>query len=414
MLANVITLSPRSNEVAQMSSALNTHARVPLSPWPHFSDEQVEAAVSVLRSGAVNYWTGEQGRLFEREYAAYLGTKHAIAVSNGTVALELALRSLGIGPGAEVITSSRTFIASASCIVAVGAAPILADVDPVSQNITAENIRRKLTPRTKAIIAVHLAGWPCDMDPILELAKENSLVVIEDCAQAHGAKYKGRPVGSMGDMNAFSFCQDKIITTAGEGGLVATNDDSLWEKAWAYKDHGKSIDAVYRRAHPPGFRWLHESFGTNWRMTEVQAAVGRVALRHLDDWVIQRRRNVASWNDGLKELKSVRLALPPDGIYHSYYKYYIFIAPHALRPGWSRDRIMQEINRAGVPCSVGSCSEIYRERAFQTLGAAPDPLPTARNLGLTSLMFLVHPTLREEETRYMIATARNVIAKATR
>lgn len=397
-----------------MRSTLNLHAQVPLSAWPHFSNEQVDAAVAVLRSGAVNYWTGEQGRLFEREYAAYLGVKHAIAVSNGTVALELALRSLGIGPGDEVITTSRTFIASASCIVAVDATPILADVDPASQNITAESIRRKLTSRTKAIIPVHLAGWPCDMDPILQLAKANSLAVIEDCAQAHGAKYKGRPVGSMGDINAFSFCQDKIITTAGEGGLVATDSDSLWEKAWAYKDHGKSIDAVYRREHPPGFRWLHDSFGTNWRMTEIQAAIGRVALRHVDEWVLQRRHNAGMWNDGLKDLNSVRLTLPPADTYHSYYKYYIFIAPDALRPGWTRDRIMQEIDNAGVPCSVGSCGEIYLERAFRRLGFAPDPLPTARDLGLTSLAFLVHPTLREEETRHMIAVTHKVIATATR
>jgi hypothetical protein len=397
-----------------MSSVVNSHVQAPLSPWPYFSDEQVEAAVAVLRSGAVNYWTGDQGRLFEREYAAYLGTKHAVAVSNGTVALELALRALDIGPGAEVITPSRTFIASTSCIVSVGATPVLADVDPLSQNITAETILCKLSPRTKAIIAVHLAGWPCDMDPILEIAKAKGLAVIEDCAQAHGARYKGRPVGSMGDINAFSFCQDKIITTAGEGGLVATNDDILWENAWAYKDHGKSVDAVYRREHPPGFRWLHEGFGTNARITEVQAAVGRVALRHLDEWVTQRRSNASLWNDGLKDLKSVRLTLPLEHSYHSYYKYYIFIKPDMLRSGWSRDGIMQAINDAGVPCSVGSCSELYLERAFESLGPPPDPLPIARDLGLTSLMFLVHPTLREEETAYMIAVTRDVIAKATR
>jgi dTDP-4-amino-4,6-dideoxygalactose transaminase len=328
--------------------------------------------------------------------------------------LELALRALCIGPGDEVITTCRSFIASASCIVAVGAIPVLADVDRDSQDITAESILRKLTPRTKAIIAVHLAGWPCDMDPIVELAKANGLAIIEDCAQAHGARYKGRAVGSMGDINAFSFCEDKIITTAGEGGLVTTNDDSLWEKAWAYKDHGKSFDAVYRRKHSPGFRWLHESFGTNMRMTEVQAAVGRVALRHLDEWVTKRRQNADFWNEELKDLNAVRLTVPPDDIYHSYYKYYVFIVPEMLRPGWSRDRIMCEIEEAGVPCSVGSCSQIYRERAFESSGFACEALPNARELGLTSLMFLVHPTLSEEDTRYMIVATRNVIAKATR
>ena len=397
-----------------MNNPANPEARVNLGRWPCFSDEQIEAAVEVLRSGAVNYWTGEQGRMFEREYAASLGVKHAVAVSSGTAALEIALRALGIGPGDEVITTCRTFIASASCIVAVGATPVLADVDLDSQNVTAESIQRKITPHTKAIIAVHLAGWPCDMDPILDLAKSNHLAVIEDCAQAHGARYKGRPVGSMGDINAFSFCQDKIMTTAGEGGLVTTNSDALWEKVWAYKDHGKSFDAVYKREHSPGFRWLHESFGTNMRMTEVQAAVGRVALRHLDEWVTKRRQNADSWKDGLKNLKAVRLTLPPDSIYHSYYKYYVFIVPAMLRPDWSRDRIMCEINDAGVPCSVGSCSEIYQERAFQDAGIACETLPNARELGSTSLAFLVHPTLSEEDTRRMIGVARSVIAKATR
>jgi len=397
-----------------MSNPANPEQRVNLGRWPCFSDEQVEAAAEVLRSGAVNYWTGEQGRMFEREYAAYLGVKHAIAVSSGTAALELALRALGIGPGDEVITTCRTFIASASCIVTVGATPVFADVNLDSQNITAEGICRKITPHTRAIIAVHLAGWPCDMEPILDLARASDLRVIEDCSQAHGARYKGRPVGSMGDVNAFSFCQDKIITTAGEGGLVTTSSDSLWEKAWAYKDHGKSFHAVYGQKHSPGFRWLHESFGTNMRMTEVQAAVGRIALRHLDEWVTKRRRNADLWKDGLKDLEAVRLTLPPDSIYHSYYKFYVFIVPAMLRPGWSRDRIMCEINDAGAPCSVGSCSEIYRERAFETSGLACEALPNARELGSSSLMFLVHPTLSEEDTKFMIATTRNVLARATR
>jgi dTDP-4-amino-4,6-dideoxygalactose transaminase len=235
----------------------------PLAPWPSFTPEEADAVQKVLLSNKVNYWTGTEGREFEKEFAAYCGAKHAIALTNGTVALELALFALGIGPGDEVITTSRTFIASASCIVMRGATPVIADVDPVSQNVTAETIRPLITPRTRAIIAVHLAGWPCDMDPILALAREHGLKVIEDCAQCHGATYKGRPVGSLGDVAAFSFCQDKIMTTGGEGGMLTTRDTALWERAWAFKDHGKSFDAVYNRQHPPGFRWLHESFGTN-------------------------------------------------------------------------------------------------------------------------------------------------------
>lgn len=251
------------------------------APWPFFADDEIEAAVQVLRSGRVNYWTGTVGRLFEKEFAAFVGCDHAVAVVNGTAALECALKALGIGPGDEVITTSRTFIASASCAVMLGARPVIADVDHDSQNITAESISRVLTPRTKAIVAVHLAGWPCEMDEILALAHERGIKVVEDCAQAVGATYKGRPIGSLGDVAAFSFCQDKIMTTAGEGGMVTTNSAELWNSMWSLKDHGKSYVAVYHREHAPGFRWLHESFGTNWRLTEVQSAVGRIQLRKL-------------------------------------------------------------------------------------------------------------------------------------
>jgi dTDP-4-amino-4,6-dideoxygalactose transaminase len=380
----------------------------PLPPWPSFTEDEAEAVQKVLLSNKVNYWTGTEGREFEKEFAEYCGVKHAIALANGTLALELALYALDIGPGDEVITTSRTFIASASCIVMRGATPIIADVDPVSQNITADTIRPLITPRTKAIIAVHLAGWPCDMDAIMALAEEHGLKVIEDCAQAHGARYKGRPVGSMGDVGAFSFCQDKIMTTGGEGGMLTTNDTEVWKKAWAYKDHGKSYDAVYNREHPPGFRWLHESFGSNWRLTEMQSAIGRIQLRRLDDWVAVRRRHAAMLNDAFAKIPVLRVTPTPQDIFHSYYKYYVFIRPDAFTDNSTsniensashlRDQLMSAINTAGIPCFSGSCSEIYREKAFADAGLGPaSPLPVARELGDTSLMFLVHPTLRESD-----------------
>jgi len=283
-----------------------------LAPWPYFERDEINAVVAVLKSGKVNYWTGDEGRLFEKEFAAFAGCNHAVALANGTVALELALYALGIGPGDEVIVTSRTFIASASCVIMRGATPVMADIDPVSQNITAETIKAAITPKTKAIIAVHLAGWPCDMDPILKLAKKHSLKVIEDCAQAHGATYKGRPVGSMGDAGAFSFCQDKIMTTGGEGGMLTTNDEEVWRKAWEYKDHGKGYDAVYNRRHSPGFRWLHESFGTNLRMTEMQSTLGRTALAKLPTWVATRRRHAGILNSRLSQLEALRTTIPPE------------------------------------------------------------------------------------------------------
>jgi dTDP-4-amino-4,6-dideoxygalactose transaminase len=388
---------------------------ISLPSWPVFEPDEIQAVTQVMQSGKVNYWTGNETREFEREYADYLGVKHAIALHNGTLALELALYAFGIGAGDEVITTSRTYIASASAAVMRGCVPIIADIDLVTQNITAETIRPLITSKTRALIVVHLAGWPCDMDAILELSKEHGLVVIEDCAQAHGAYYKGRPVGSMGDAAAFSFCQDKIMTTGGEGGLLALNDTELWKKAWAYKDHGKSYDAVYNTEHPSGFRWLHESFGTNWRMLEVQAAIGRIQLRKLPEWIERRRANAAVLNERLARHPALRLTHPDERIHHAYYKYYVFVRPSELITGWDRDRIMNAIAAHGVPCFSGSCSEIYLEKAFVNAGYGPaERLPVARELGETSLMFLVHPTLGAQEMHQVADIIDQVMAQAQR
>jgi dTDP-4-amino-4,6-dideoxygalactose transaminase len=385
-----------------------------LPQWPQFAPDEIEAASAVLASGKVNYWTGEEGRNFEREYASYVGTQHAIAVANGTLALELALHALGIGVGDEVIVPSRTFIASASCAVMCGAVPVVADIDPISGNLTAETIAPLVKCRTKAIIAVHLAGWPCNMDPIMELARTHGIKVIEDCAQAHGATYKGRPVGSIGDLGAFSFCQDKILSTGGEGGLITTDDERFWNLAWSFKDHGKSFDAVYNRVHPPGFRWLHESFGTNWRLTEMQSAIGRVLLRKLPERVQLRRRNAAILDQEFSQIPGLRVVIPPRDFGHSYYKYYAYARPGLLRSGWNRDRLMAAINAEGVPCSSGICSEIYLEKAFQPAMRPVRRLANAAKLSETSLTFLVHPTLSVGQVSNIAAAVRKVLRAATK
>lgn len=389
---------------------LNTH----FPAWPSFTEEEANAVRDVLLSNKVNYWTGTIGREFEKDYAKYTGRRHAIALHNGTAALELALYAFGIGSGDEVITTPRTFMASASCAVLRGGKPVFAEVDQDSQNITAKTIEKVITKKTKAIIPVHLAGWPCAMDEIMTLANKHGLVVIEDCAQAHGGTYKGKPVGSFGHAAAFSFCQDKIITTGGEGGMLVLDDEDAWSRAWAYKDHGKSYDAVYNRKHAPGFRWLHESFGTNWRMLEMQAAIGRLQLTKLPEWTQHRRENAARLSAGFSKLDALRVTLPGPEIGHAYYKYYVFVIPERLRPGWTRDSIMQAVNETGVPCYSGSCSEIYLEKAFADSGLRPQTrLPVARELGETSLMFLVHPTLGEVEMAKTVAAVSKVMSSAS-
>ena len=393
----------------------------PFSPWPCFSEEEVEAAAAVLRSNRVNYWTGEEGRAFEREFAEWAGTRHAVALMNGTVALDVALKALGIGSGDEVVVTPRSFIASASCVVNAGAIPIFADVERDSGNISAETIRPVLTERTRAIIVVHLGGYPVDMDPVMELARARRIKVIEDCAQAHGARYRGRSVGSIGDIGAWSFCQDKIMTTGGEGGMVTVDDEALWKAIWSYKDHGKSWDAVYQGEHPPGFRWLHESFGTNWRMLEMQAAIGRIQLQQMPAWTAARNANARRIHEALITLAEedgpIRLApfvtSQASGDIHAYYRYYCYVRPENLARGWDRDRIVAEINASGVPCLHGSCSEIYLEKAFESSCLAPaQRLPRAMELGETSLAFLVHPTLTAAEIEKTADVAVNILTAA--
>lgn len=382
--------------------------------WPKFDAVHIQAASRVLESGRVNYWTGNECRMFEAEYAQSIGVKHAVALTNGTVALELALIALGLQPGDEVVVTPRSFIASASCVALCGGVPVFADVDESSQNIHASSIEAVITPKTRGIIAVHLAGWPCEMDEIRQLARDKKLFVIEDCAQAHGARYRDVPVGAMSDVAAFSFCQDKIITTGGEGGLLATSDEMIWNKAWSYKDHGKSYDAVYGREHAPGFRWLHESFGTNWRMLEMQGAIGRVMLADLKRSVALRRRNAALLTSRLKSVPGIRVTEPPPHIFHSYYKYYFFVEADQLQPEWSRDRVMQAVVAEGIPCFSGSCSEIYLEKAFSGSPRLKRRLEKAQKLGETSLMLLVHPTLSEKDMHDMADAVEKVMKIALR
>lgn len=386
-------------------------------PWPSFTQEEADAVSHVLLSNKVNYWTGTESREFEREFAKWADSKYAIAVGNGTLALDIALEVLGLQPEDEVIVTPRTFIASISSVINVGAKPVFADIDENSGNISPQTIEAVITNKTKAIICVHLAGWPCDMDGIMALAKKYNLYVIEDCAQAHGAKYKGRSVGSIGHFGAWSFCQDKIMTTGGEGGMVTTNNEDLWRKMWAYKDHGKSYAAVYETEHAPGYRWLHESFGTNWRITEMQSVIGRIQLTRMAEWTAKRTANAHAILQACKPWEQKGYLNVPvmeqtpgfEDCIHAYYKLYVYVKPENLPENWSRDRIIDEINELGVPCYSGSASEVYLEKAFDNTGLRPEPrLPIAKQLGETSLMFLVHPTLLESEIKKTIQAIETV------
>lgn len=365
------------------------------SKWPHFDEGDIDAVAEVLRSGKINRWTGDKNLLFEKAMCDFTGAKYAIAVSNGTTALELALVGLGIGPGDEVIVPCRTFMASASCVVMRGAVPIVADVDLNSQNIMPSEIEKLATPRTKAVIVVHHMGFPCEMDEIIAAATAKGLKVIEDCAQAHGAKYRGKSVGSIGDVGAWSFCQDKIITTGGEGGAVTTNDEAAWRRMWSFKDHGRDYDLVFNTVHLEGFRWYLETFGTNMRMTEMQAVLGLQGLKKLPQWSAARARNAKILSDRLSKLEAVRTFKTPDYCVHANYKYFFFLRPGKLRAGTALSDVIRAINEAGVPAMSGTCWNVSQENCFKKAGLSKGDreLPHAAELRDTAVMTLIHPTL---------------------
>lgn len=385
-----------------------------ISPWPFFSQEEIEAVSNVMISNNVNYWTGNICKTFEQRYAEWIGVKHATAVANGSAALELALRAIDIGPGDEVIVTSRSFIASASAVVLVGGIPVFADIDRNSQNITAESISSVLTQRTRAIICVHLGGMPCEMDAIMNLAECHGLKVIEDCSQAHGATYKEKPVGSIGDIGVWSFCQDKIITTGGEGGMVTTNDDELFDFMWSYKDHGKDRINMLNAPFSNRFRYIHKNFGTNWRMMEMQAAIGLIQLDKISSWTQRRNYLAKKIETECRKYPLLRTQHVPDYIQHAYYRFYAFIKPEHLASAWSRDRIIDEIRLRGTPCFQGACPEIYMEPAFKNSRfKLAQRHVAAQELGETSLAFLVHPTITDLELDEVLNNLNEVFTAAS-
>jgi len=380
--------------------------------WPVYDEDEVEAVESVLRSGKVNYWSGEQGVSFEKEFAAYTGTRYAIALANGTLALEAALHALNLSAGDEVIVPAKTFIATASSVAMRGAVPVVADIDVYSGNLTVESIDAARTEKTRAVIVVHLGGCPCDMPAIMSYAEKHGLKVIEDCAQAHGAEIDGRKVGSFGHAAAFSFCQDKIISTGGEGGMLVSNDEAIWRSVWSLKDHGRDYDRVFDHSHEPGHRWYCTSFGSNWRLTEMQSAIGRIQLQKLPQWLAIRRQHAAMLINGLSDVRGLNLHHLEPRFVHSWYRFYAFIDLSLLRSDWSQDRIIDAIMAEGVPCFHGSCSEIYREKAFASMQREQYPLPGAVQAGRSSLALLVHPTLEVRHIEQTIATVKSVFGRA--
>ena len=364
--------------------------------WPVYAEDERDAVERVLLSGKSNYWTGEEGKLFESEFAAWCGVSHALCVCNGTIALELALRGCGIGKGDEVIVTPRSFLASAAAVVAVGATPVFADVELNSGNITVETISKVTTEKTRGIIAVHIGGWPAEMPAIMEFATCKNIKVIEDCAQAHGAAIHGEKVGTFGHASAFSFCQDKIISTGGEGGMVVTNDQAIRDTIWSLRDFGRDRKAFLSNDHPPGFRWLQHQFGTNARMTEMQAAIGRCQLQKVDGWVVQRNLNASAIEEQLQQVDGVVALSVPEHLRHAYYRVNMLASDEQLR-----DHLIIAFKASGIAATIGPCPEIYREPAFGSANLTPPArLSIAEELGLRTISLPTFPGIENEIDRF--------------
>ena len=387
--------------------------------WPFFEQDEIHKVSEILKSGKVNYWTGQETRFFENEFSKWSNNNYGIALANGSLALSSAYLSLNIGENDEVITTPRTFIATASSLCLLKAKPIFADVDINSGNITAETIEPLINKKTKAISVVHIGGWPAEMKIIKNLAEKYNLSLVEDCAQAHGAKIKDKDkyysVGSFGDVAAWSFCQDKILTTGGEGGMVTTNKKELFKKIWSIKDHGKSYELTFKNNQSHSFRWLHENFGSNFRLTEMQSAIGRLQLSKLDEWNKIRTRNANILIKHLKDLPNLIVPIPRKGLIHAWYKFNCYLNFDAISSDWNRERIINEIRNEKYPAFSGSCSEIYLEKCFKKNNIFQNKrLKNARKLGETSLMFLLHPTIDINNMEAYSKIIRKVLLKAIR
>ena len=391
---------------------------------PFYSSKSIQKIGPMLKSGKVNYWSGNEGKKFEKEFSNYLGNKYSVALSNGSVALEIALKALKLKKKDQIIVSPRSFIVSASCTINLGLKPIFADVDN-NGNLNIEGIKKAYNKNVKAIIVVHLNGLPCDLDPIIKFTKKNKIFLIEDCSQAHGAIYKGMKVGTFGDISTWSFCQDKIISTGGEGGLISTNNKKLWLKCWSLKDHGKNFNSVFFKKHKVGFRWLHDNFGSNYRMTEMQAILGRAQLKILDRQIKKRNIIANLYLDGLREYyEKYDILKKPNFNFkfsssrknkklsgksiHAFYRLNLFINKKKI----NQLRLLEQFNLKNINCGVGSCPEIYREKVFKKFKFNPKKrLTNAKLLGETSITFPIDPNINFTKVKREILLIKKIFNK---
>ena len=362
-----------------------------LPAWPQFDRKTDRKVLSILHSGKVNYWTGGEGVAFERAFAKWLGVKAAVSVSNGTAALHLALEALGIGPGDEVVCTPYSFRASATCAANAGAKPVFADVG-TDHMLNAETVARVLTRRTKAIVVVHLYGQVADLDPILRLARDRGIKVIEDCAQCLGGRYRGRPVGTLGDVGCFSFCQSKHITTGGEGGMVVSKSARVLTAVRSLRDHGWIVGSAPKD---------YDRIGYNFRMTEIQSAVGRGELARFDSWNLPRRKRLsAALLKGLAGHPLVKFA-PVDTAARAASFWLVPFVLDAAKLRCSAAKFIEKVQAEGAG-------------VYKVLWPLMDEQPVARSLIANTIGFWVHPTIPLKDLRASVCAFKRIAAREMR
>ena len=382
--------------------------------WPTVSGDEIKLVNNVLKSEKLNFWTGKNCRNFEKEFSNFFKIKYSISIANGSVGLDIAIKSLELKSNSEIIVTPRSYISSVTSVINQNHKPVFADIDLNSQNIESETIEKKITKKTKAIIVVHLGGMPSNMKKIVNLAKKYDLKIIEDCSQAHGARIDQKYVGTFGDVSVWSFCNDKILNTLGEGGVVATKNFKLYKKLWSLKDCGKNYLKLLNSRKENKFRWIHDFQGTNLRMTEVQAAVGRYQLKKLSTWIKMRNDNSNKIIKICQKYKSLRTQIVPTNFINAYYRCYVFLNIKYIKKGWERQNIIKYLNSIGIQCDVGSCPEIYKEKfLLKTKNIPLKPLKNASLIGKTSIAFKVFPNIYKNNFDYKLSKLNKFLQNIT-